>query len=136
MENSSTSNKPNDSLTEAPEITRCGTCGEEFDAPIFATVSSASTSEEYYACPRCLSRVDGKGQQENTTTQQAEETENTEENKEAPQAPEVEPHADEPKTGSDDTCKHEFGYLKKRPKNEPIPEECLICKKTIECLAH
>ena len=31
-------------------------------------------------------------------------------------------------------CAHHFGYLKKRPKDTPIPEACLTCKKMIQCL--
>lgn len=33
-------------------------------------------------------------------------------------------------------CGHFLGYLKKRPKNTPIPDECLTCSKMIECLAY
>jgi len=28
---------------------------------------------------------------------------------------------------------HHFGYLANRPKNAPIPEECLICSRMLEC---
>lgn len=30
-------------------------------------------------------------------------------------------------------CPHHFGYLANRPKNESIPQECLICPKILEC---
>jgi len=33
-------------------------------------------------------------------------------------------------------CEHFLGYLKKRPKNTPIPDECLTYSKMIECLAY
>ena len=33
-------------------------------------------------------------------------------------------------------CRLFHGYLKKRPKNTPIPDECLICSRMIECLAY
>jgi hypothetical protein len=32
-------------------------------------------------------------------------------------------------------CTHEFGYLKKRPKGTSIPDECLVCRKMIQCLS-
>lgn len=32
-------------------------------------------------------------------------------------------------------CPHRFGYLKEHPKHTPIPNECLICTKIMECLA-
>ena len=30
-------------------------------------------------------------------------------------------------------CPHHFGYLSELPKNQPIPEECLLCPKLLEC---
>jgi hypothetical protein len=32
------------------------------------------------------------------------------------------------------SCPHYLGYLKKRPKNAPIPESCLTCPQMISCL--
>jgi hypothetical protein len=31
-------------------------------------------------------------------------------------------------------CNHFFGYLKTRPKDVSIPDECLTCNKMIDCL--
>lgn len=31
-------------------------------------------------------------------------------------------------------CPHYFGYLRKLPKNVPIPDECLGCLRIVECL--
>ena len=31
-------------------------------------------------------------------------------------------------------CTHHFGYLSERSKGEETPDECMICKKTIECM--
>ena len=31
-------------------------------------------------------------------------------------------------------CSHSFGYLAVRPKNSPIPQECLCCLQVIDCL--
>jgi hypothetical protein len=30
-------------------------------------------------------------------------------------------------------CQHEFGYLKKKLKNKPIPDECFGCPKLLDC---
>ena len=30
-------------------------------------------------------------------------------------------------------CPHHLGYLADRPKSAPIPEECLICSRMLEC---
>ena len=32
-------------------------------------------------------------------------------------------------------CPHSFGYLSKLPKGQPLPEECFLCSKLVECLA-
>jgi len=33
-------------------------------------------------------------------------------------------------------CLHYFGYLRFLPKNDSIPDECLSCKRVIECFKH
>lgn len=33
-------------------------------------------------------------------------------------------------------CSHFFGYLRKIPKNTPMPDECLSCQKMIECISY
>lgn len=33
------------------------------------------------------------------------------------------------------SCPYAFGYLKKRDKNAPIPDECLSCPSMLECSA-
>ena len=45
--------------------------------------------------------------------------------------PPVKPAEKEEKGSS--KCPHHFGYLAKRPKSAPIPEECLICVRMLEC---
>jgi DNA-directed RNA polymerase subunit RPC12/RpoP len=109
--------------SETHESSRCNTCGEEFEEPLFAVVSSGYLLEEYYACPRCLSKV---GVVERNKTVEVDETE---EEKKKFQEIEVEDKMEEAAT-----CAHYLGYLKQRPKNTPIPEECLTCAKMIECM--
>jgi len=31
-------------------------------------------------------------------------------------------------------CSHAYGYLAVRPKNSPIPQECLFCLQLVDCL--
>ena len=31
-------------------------------------------------------------------------------------------------------CSHSYGYLAVRPKDSPIPKECLFCLQVIDCL--
>jgi len=107
---------------ESQEFLRCEECGEEFQKPILATVSSGLIAKEYYACPRCLSKVN--------------DAENSEDKEEEEKPENKEDLNIMDKSEEDISCGHELGYLKKRPKGMPIPEECLVCDKMIECLAY
>jgi DNA-directed RNA polymerase subunit RPC12/RpoP len=111
--------------SETHESSRCNTCGEEFKTPLFAVVSSGYLLEEYYACPRCLSKV---GSVERNKTVEVDEAEEEDENV---QEMEVEDKMEEAVA-----CAHHLGYLKRRPKKTPIPEECLTCAKMIDCISY
>ena len=111
-------------FSTTPAISRCNTCGEEFETPLLAMVSSAFVVEEYYACPKCLSKVGSLEQPKNL---EVDETVNEEEEA-------LEMKIED--TGKESvTCAHHLGYLKRRPKDTPIPEECLTCSKMIDCMS-
>jgi hypothetical protein len=111
--------------SETHESSRCNTCGEEFEAPLFAAVSCGYLLEEYYACPRCLSKVESVERNKTVEVDEAEEKGDEE-------SLEIEV---EDKTEEAVVCTHYLGYLKRRPKNTPIPEECLTCAKMIDCMS-
>jgi DNA-directed RNA polymerase subunit RPC12/RpoP len=111
-------------LRETREESKCNACGEEFEQPLHAKVTSGHGEEEYYACPRCLSKIRAIKQRE----VEADEAEAEE------QPDEIEIGAKPLKTDDAPACAHYLGYLKKRPKNSPIPEDCFICSKMIECM--
>ena len=93
----------------------CDKCKVIFGKPILATVSSNGHVQSYYACPRCLSKIHMKTKKTNVVVAKKTEKINAKSEKIA-------------------GCKHFFGFLKKRPKNSPIPDECLTCSRMIECL--
>ncbi len=31
-------------------------------------------------------------------------------------------------------CSHSYGYLNVRPKNSPLPQECICCMQVVNCL--
>jgi hypothetical protein len=87
---------------------------------LFTSVSHEGSVQTYYACPRCLSRI-------------PEIEEKATDNIETPASPEqTENVQPEPRN---EKCQHFLGYLKKRPKETAIPEDCLICERIIECMA-
>ena len=110
-------------LSTTHTSSRCSTCGEEFEKPLLAMFSSGFLLEEYYACPKCLSKVANVERQENFEVDEAEEEEKPLEIKA------------EDTTEETGVCAHHLGYLKRRPKNTPIPEECLTCTKMIDCIS-
>jgi|YelNatPaOPRAMG01_1025707.scaffolds.fasta_scaffold39169_2 DNA-directed RNA polymerase subunit RPC12/RpoP len=99
---------------------KCKRCGEEFQKPLLATVSSAANAQKYFACPRCLTKFDIVKESK------------TEEKREA--QPAAKERAKAASKLEEARCSHFLGYLKKRPKNTPIPDDCLTCDKMIECL--
>lgn len=99
---------------------RCSECDEAFSKPILATLSSHGQVQTYYACPRCLTKV-----AEKSSKSEGETSPFIEKVKKAVAVDE-----------NNVKCTHFLGYLKKRPKNTPIPDECLTCGKMVECLVH
>ena len=116
----------NQTQSETKENSACYVCGEEYEEPLIAELHSGSIIEEYYACPRCLTRVGEVERQEKVEVDEADEegeeevVEITEENEAA-------------KTGDSPACPYYLGYLRKRQKNSPIPETCFTCIKMIDC---
>jgi hypothetical protein len=102
----------------------CETCGRAFETPIQLTNLSASPSEIYNACPFCFSKQNEALEEtvDLNTPALKESNESSEESNEDQKSPEQ------------FDCPHYVGYLKKRPKNSPIPEDCLTCEKMIQCL--
>jgi DNA-directed RNA polymerase subunit RPC12/RpoP len=103
---------------------RCNECSGAFQKPILATISSQGSVQTYYACPRCLSKISDVKQHTH------EGDEETSISVEKVRKVVLEKHED------DVECKHFLGYLKKRAKDTPFPDECLTCDKMIECLSH
>ena len=103
---------------------KCEECGTSYQKPLLATVSSRGLVQTYYACPRCLSKKGSPEQEESQGSKNDDEA----------VTPESSHRRVMPKMEDNAECKHSMGYLKKRPKDTPIPDECLTCGKMVECL--
>jgi len=114
----------NYSFSENQISFRCNGCNGAFQKPILATVSSSGSVQTYYACPHCLSKISDVKQHK------------SEESKETSISMENVKKVAVAKREDDVKCTHFLGYLKKRPKEAPFPDECLTCDKMIECLAY
>ena len=106
----------------------CAQCGQEFDKPLLTELHSGSMIEEYYACPRCLTKVGEVEHEKRTHTDSDEKLE-----EEEPVAEEAESFQPVKADGAQ-PCPFYAGYLRKRPKGTQIPEGCLTCSKMIECI--
>jgi len=113
-------------ITGAQEKTVCDSCGEEYEHPLQAELISGDHSEEYSACPRCLTKAEVKHQEKIATTEDDEEKEEQEEL-------EIKQEISKTKVQGPEDCPQYLGYLGKRPKNSPIPDSCFVCTKMIDC---
>jgi hypothetical protein len=105
--------------TESKGFT-CGECGRAYEKPILAHIISAGQTQKYYACPRCMAKTP-------PTTRTIQEI----------QYPTPIPPTKKATTAEKEAvagCANHFGYLRKRDKDKPIPEECLTCVKMVDCL--
>jgi hypothetical protein len=98
-------------------------CGHVFRHPLIALQIQKGEETEFYACPRCLSKIavgqdpvlpDLNGLEDGVTGESESE--------------QVLPH--EASSG----CHHYLGYLGERDSRAVIPEECMICKDLMDCM--
>ena len=90
-----------------------GNCGKGFIKPLLLTDSSRILRETYYACPHCQSKLDiTVGGLHVIRVEKCEGGE---------------------RTLTPVSCPYNFGYLKTLNENAPIPDECLICPKIMQC---
>jgi DNA-directed RNA polymerase subunit RPC12/RpoP len=101
----------------------CDECGRTFQKPILARVSTSGQTQTYYACPRCMAKVQGS-------------RESVKEKEEKESVPAVEPTKLTAEPEGAEKCEHFLGYLNKHQKNTPFPDECLTCAKMVECMRH
>ena len=122
-------------------------CRREIEEPILLTNLSVTPTEQYDACPHCFTKLEPE-----TLVSQDEVTEVTE--KQAPSGNVVLEKAKDStsqvlrkvedlihrsngtKEEERETpgCPENFGYLANRPKDAPIPQECLFCPKMVDCM--
>jgi DNA-directed RNA polymerase subunit RPC12/RpoP len=88
-------------------------CGKSFEKPTVLTDTTTMPRETYYACPYCMSKLDIIVENMKLIS--------------------VKP-TEYPKVfESPAKCAHHFGFLNAIPKEGPLPDECLICPKVLQC---
>lgn len=80
---------------------------------------------------RTTNRISKKYKGETYRIQGRKTSDNRKERSRTPKITEKRREAAEKRTSK---CSHYFGYLKNLPKNSPFPDECLGCRRIVECL--
>ena len=88
-------------------------CGKSFDRPAVLTDSSTFPRRSNYACPHCMSKIDLK----------------VEKMKVVHISPLEYPKVFE----SPAKCANYTGFLHATLADRPVPDECLICPKVLQC---
>ena len=133
-------------------------CRREIGEPILLTNLSVTPAEQYDACPYCFTKLEPETTVSPDEDEVAEDMEVVAEIAEEPlQAPSGNAIFEKAKDstnhvlkkveglilGSNGTkedkkvtsgCPENFGYLANRPKDAPIPPECLLCPKMVDCI--
>jgi len=108
-------------------------CGREIEEPILLTNLSVTPPEQYDACPHCFSKLEPEttGNQEEATVLDEDPSFQVLKKVEDLILGSNRPQERESETSS---CPEDFGYLANRPKDKPIPQECLLCPKMVDCM--
>lgn len=150
------SNESNESFYLCPNQE----CRKVFQKPIELTDLSQTTPRVYSACPHCgfdlgtaSSYAVGKKTKMTFKTSRSPEEFVVAAKTSAPEMPgESTETLEKPTVAKDlqklptapsksfqarpDGCPHFFGYLRKLPKNTPMPDECFSCLKMMECISY
>ena len=98
-----------------------GSCGKGFKQPILLASRGKLSSESYYACPHCHSKVDLVLKDRRNLS-----------SVEAVAVTDPETHAVMEKKPED--CTHYIGYLQTISENTPLPDKCLTCPRVMLCM--
>lgn len=128
-------------LTEESIFVICpnSKCGREIRNPIFLTNLSIKPTEQYDSCPYCLTKLIPKtlAEPEKITLSEDEVPENVKvsSSQMLKKVEDVILGSSEIKEKVEENgCPQKFGYLANRPKDAPIPPECLLCPKMVDCM--
>jgi len=128
-------------------------CHREVEEPVLLNNLSKTPAEQYYACPHCLIKLDMEAKNEEEVIEEstlsppmhpslervldvisAEPQKERRGREEAPVKPSKEKEKGPKEEESPKGCPHQFGYLSHRPKDAPIPQQCLTCQKIVDCM--
>jgi hypothetical protein len=104
-------------------------CRKCFTSPLKAVNLRQNPQETYYACPYCLTKILTIEESLKPALKKSE--------------PEIEDllsktkekeRKEKQKGDKKANCNYHPGYLSERSSNQPIPDECLVCKDILNCM--
>ena len=113
-------------------------CRREIEEPILLTNLSVTPPEQYDACPHCFTKLEPKTTVNQEVTDKNEVMEETKDSD--PQLLKkvedliLSSNVNQQKEKKTSSCPQVFGYLGNRPADAPIPQECLVCKRIMDCM--
>jgi hypothetical protein len=119
---------PNHQIPPKSESLACPNkkCGKPIIEPLrMVDLSNGSKEKVLYVCPYCMSRLEAVTGQESSPKSSA---------KKPVAAVEKPNEAAETGQSGPQGCPHFLGYLKGRPRDTPIPDECLACPEAVKCM--
>lgn len=105
-------------------------CRKAFANPIIVQNLSSEDTASYYGCPYCLTEIEETPKGDEIRQKPKAKRSRIEQTK----TPLTETKPTQELFSETQKCPHHFGYLSQRPRGQEIPEECMICKKIIECM--
>jgi len=111
-------------------------CGRVYANPIIVQDLNSKNEFSYTACPYCLTEVETEKASKVRKTRRKQKKKEArkqgkiEEKKAHSKKSEIAQHLSTQK----DECPKYFGYLSQRSRKKEIPEECITCKKIVQCM--
>lgn len=111
-------------------------CGKVYASPIIVQDLNSKNEFSYHACPYCLTEVVIAKASKLIKTKRKQKKKGAkkrvkiEEKKVQSRKAEIAQHLSTQKH----KCPKHFGYLSQRSRKSKIPEECIICKRIVQCM--
>ncbi len=107
-------------------------CGRTINTPLRQTdFSHQPHLKTYFACPYCFSKVDESEHSDTKLFHSGGYDVPAHDEKNAKGGEQKKPA----KTETVEGCPHSMGYLKKRSKDQEIPDVCFTCPNILQCMA-
>ncbi len=138
-------------LPKETEVIVCpnSKCHRKIEEPILLNNLSTTPSEQYHACPHCFLKLTEDSENDESIIEESTPTPPVHPSLEKvldaisaqPQGEKEEKTKGKAMARTEEAegerlsgCPFNFGYLANRPRDSPIPQECLTCQRIVDCM--